>query len=341
MITKKILNTILLITIISCGQSQQNKKMTTTEYTQQDILELHKTVEHYEEETHYGVRVVAANCNFEILINDRKVFFINSNKIGSVINGAYAPINYGILKSGMQQITVRMLPPVIDRKTEIKHPKLGNSQLNIEIVADDFMEGVSTGEYSVFEWESPKEVKYVKAEGIDIPYFTQPNLPVYEHTDSFEVSVPYTIDGWSKSVNLLTNDTDELKALTEETVAIYEELRQNFQNKKRDKLANQLFNNERIMAQQIYHLEEDVKEQWNSYFEDYKQDNFKMMPLENFRLVFYGNGKMVGLEQIGPYNQWDSALFSKYVKKGKNSFSYGFYRFLLHRPKPNAKLEVI
>lgn len=332
---------LLWITCISCGQKNKEMAMITTEYTQQDILDLHKTVEHYEEETHYGVRIQSANCNFEILINDKKIFQTRKNEKGLVINGAYAPINYGILKSGKQQLTLRMLPPVMDRKTEIKYPTLGNAQLNIEIVADDFMEGESTGEYSIFEWESPKEMKYVKPNNKEIPYFTQPDLPIFEHTDTFEVEVPYNVIGWSKSVNLFTNDDDELKALTEEAVKVYEELRLNFQNGKKNKIANFIYEAEKLTAQQIYYSKKDVEEQWNNYFEDNKNKEFTMMPIENFRLVFYGNGRMIGLEQIGPKRQRASSLWSKYIQKDKSTYTYTFYGFLLHRPKPGAKLEVI
>lgn len=229
---KIFLYTVILATLVSCGQNNKINNMTTTKYTQQDILDLYKSVKHYEDEVHYGVRIKSANCNFQIHINDKKVFETRKNKIGSVINGAYAPINYGLLKSGLQQISIKMLPPVVDRKTEIKHLKLGNAQLDIEIVADDFIEGKSTGEYPIYEWESPKEVKFIKKEGIEMPYFTQPELPYFEHKDTFNAEVPFTINGWNESVVLFTNDTEKLKILTEEVITVFKELHQDFQNKK-------------------------------------------------------------------------------------------------------------
>ncbi|WP_299444369.1 hypothetical protein, partial [uncultured Aquimarina sp.] len=180
----------------------------------------------------------------------------------------YAPINYGILKSGIQQVTIKILPPVIDRKTEIKRPNLGNSQLDIEIVADDFIEGESTGEYSIYEWESPKEVKFIKSEGIEMPYFTEPELPIYEHKATFEAEIPYSIDGWSKSVKLFTDDKEELEVLTKEVIALYSELHKYIQNNKLNSLANLVFNKEKRVAQQFYHLEADSKENWDYYIED-------------------------------------------------------------------------
>ncbi|QCE43116.1 hypothetical protein [Psychroserpens sp. NJDZ02] len=340
MTNKTLIYILILITNISCNQSKEKDFMNTI-YTQQDILDLYKTVQHFEEEQHYGVRIKSANCNFEILINDKKVFFVNRNKIGSVINGAYAPINYGLLKSGNQKITIRILPAVQNRQTEIKYPTLQNAQLDIEIVADDFMDGESTGEYSIFEWESPKEIKFIESEGIEMPYFTQPDLPVFEHRDSFIAEIPFDIDGWNNSVNLITNDKEELKELTEEAVTIFKELHKNFQEKNLDKIANLVYQKEKRVAQQLYFKESDCRENWDYYTEDYKSDNFTMVPLENFKLVFFGNGKMIGLELNGPKFQWDSALYSKYIEKGNKGYSKTFYRFLLHRPKPGAPLEVI
>ncbi|MCF6350558.1 MAG: hypothetical protein L3J23_05945 [Flavobacteriaceae bacterium] len=336
---KLILYTIVL-TSLSCGPNNKTNNMT-AQYSQQDILDLYKTVQHYEEETHYGVRIRSANCNFEILINDKKVFQTNTSEVGLVINGAYAPINYGILKSGLQQITIRMLRPVIDSKTEIKEPTLANAQLDVEIVADDFTDGGPNGEYTIYEWESPKEVKFIKSEGIEMPYFTQPELTFFEHKDSFKADIPYTIVGWSESVNLYTTDPEKLKKLTEEVLTVFKELQQDFQNKKREKLANTFYNHEKRMAQQIYHSKEDVKKQWENYFKGYQHQDFKMMPLINFKLVFYGNGKMVTLEQIGPKYQWESSLWSRCIKKNSLYYSDSYYGFSLHRPKRGAKLELI
>lgn len=338
---RKIAYSLLLSTLISCGQTQQKQEMTTTQYTQQDILDLYKTVKHFEEETHYGVRIKSANCNFQILINDKKVFATRRNKIGSVINGGYAPINYGILKSGLQSITVRMLPPVVDRKTEIKHPTLGNAQLDIEIVADDFMEGESTGEYSIYEWESPKETKFIKTEGIEMPYFTQPELPFFEHKSTFEAEVPYALDGWNKSVTLYTDDKEELEELTKEVLTIFEKLKLNFQEKKLDNLADMVYNKEKLASQQFYLRQSGMKENWNNYIEDYRHKGFKMMPIDNFQLVFYGNGKLVTLEHIGTKYQGESSLWSNYIKGNETGYSKTFYGFLLHRPQPDSELEII
>ncbi len=329
---------IFFLGLYGCAQN------TTTTYTQQDILNLYQTVQHFDEETHYGVRVKSANCNFQILINDRIVFKTRKNEKGLVLNGAYAPINYGILKAGEQQITIKMLPPVIDKKTEEKYTELGNAQLEVEILADDFVDGKSTGEYGIYEWKSPTEMKHIPNRG-EIPYFTQPELPYYEHKDVFEAEyIEYDIPGWQNSVVIKPRNQQELEKLTKEVVAAYEELRLLMNNKDLDGMANKLYNSFKVESQQLYFDEFDIEEQWNKYIVPHSHNGFKMMPLENYKLVIYGNGKLVGLELKGPKYEGSPALWSQHnesteTKKYTNSIL--FYGFLLHRPTVFSKLEWI
>ena len=341
---KIILYALFLTTFSGCGQkNKKNNMQETVTFTQQDMLNLYKTVRHFDEETHYGVRIKSHSINFEILINGKKIFFTNSNKRGTVLNGAYAPINLGILKPGKQQITIRMLPAVVDRKLEVKHPKLyGNAYLEVEIIADDFMDGESTGEYPIYEWTCPTEIKYVKNHG-EVPVFIHPEAPYYEHTAVFEAEdVPYNIVGWGNSVIIKPQSKEELQELTKEVVVAYEELRQLFINKDFDGIANKRYNAEKRQSQQLYFIKEDCKEQWENYTKIKKEySNFKMMPIEKYKLVIYGNGKLVGLEHIGPMQEGDSVLWSEYQEEGKKAYTYGFYRFLLHRPTVNSKLEWI
>ena len=343
---KIILYALFLTTFSGCGQkNKKNNMQETVTFTQQDMLNLYKTVRHFDEETHYGVRVKSHSINLQILINDREVFSTRKNKKGMVMNGAYAPINYGIFKAGEQQITIRMLPAVVDRKSEVKHPKLyGNAYLEVEIVADDFIDGESTGEYPIYEWTCPTEIKYVKNHG-EVPVFIHPEAPYYEHTAVFEAEdVPYNIVGWENSIIIKPQSKEELQELTKEVVEVYEELRQLFINKELEKLADKTFNLIKMESQQLYFLKKDCNELWESYISPFKFIDFRMMSLENYELVVYGNGRLVGLELKGPKNEGASALWSRYNESTtdkKYTDTNLFYRFLLHRPTVNSKLEWI
>jgi hypothetical protein len=151
-----------LVFCTSCGQETKPETvMQTSDKTIQDFLDLYKTVTHYEVETRHWVKVTVANCNFEILVNDEKVHFYHDINYGGVINATYAPINPSIGKTGEQILKVRVFPG-LDRTIKGPKPILDNAQIKVSIVADDFMEGDSTGEYTIFHWESPTEKKFIK-----------------------------------------------------------------------------------------------------------------------------------------------------------------------------------
>jgi hypothetical protein len=65
-----------------------------------------------------------------------------------------------------------------------------------------------------------------------------------------------------------------------------------------------------------------------------------MQPIENFKLVFYGNGRLVALERTDLQYKGGSALLATYKnKEGAKRKSH--YHFVLHRPKRGGKLESI
>jgi hypothetical protein len=276
--------TAFIITCLACSQTQK-----TITHTEQDLLRLDSTVQRFKKEPRYGVRIKSANCNFVILINDRIVAAVRVAEKGFVMNGFYVPINYGILQPGEQEIKIKLLPPVVDRKTEIKRPTLGNAQVEVEVVVDTYIDGFpqAAEEEIVYFWKSPRAPKHIPGRK-KIPYFTQPDLPYYEHRDVFEAEdVPYSITGWQNSVNLETTNTEELKKLTQEVVAKYEELRELFSNKDIDGVANQLYGSMEVEAQQLYMDEFDIEKLWKGgYLEPYKLNDYEFKPIANYKLLW-------------------------------------------------------
>lgn len=285
------------------------------------------------------MKVTVANCNFEILVNDKKMHFYHDINYGGVINATYAPVNYAIAKSGEQTLKIRVFPG-IDGKTKTPKPILENAQIKVSIVADDFMEGESTGEYTIFNWESPTEKKFIKQYNKEIPYFTKPDLPYYEHTTVFEADVPYTVEKWENSQLLFTENAEQLEELTKEVVAAYTEMKDIFQKKDKERLAAVSYNKEKKIAQQMYFNKQKTEERWKDYVEGLDSEGFKVNPIQNFKLVFYGNGKVVGLENLDRVSYGESALSISYkLKNGKIRTSY--INQLFHRPKRGGKLESI
>lgn len=61
---------------------------------------------------------------------------------------------------------------------------------------------------------------------------------------------------------------------------------------------------------------------------------FDMLPLENYKMVFHGNGKMVVLIRI------DNEFRGESVIIGETEDNYNFYPIYLHRPKSGSPLEL-
>lgn len=73
---------------------------------------------------------------------------------------------------------------------------------------------------------------------------------------------------------------------------------------------------------------------WNNLFSDMSQ-NKKILALEKYKMIFYGNGKVVSLVRIDDEFRGESAII------GETEDNYNFYPIYLHRPKVGAPLEVI
>jgi hypothetical protein len=143
---------------------------------------------------------------------------------------------------------------------------------------------------------------------------------------------------------LFTEDAEHLEELTKEVVAAYTEMREIFQKKDTKRLAAVSYNKEKRIAQQLYYTKKKSPERWEvDYLDDFNAEEnigYTMEPIENFRLVFYGNGRLVALERTDIQYRGGSALLAKYKnKKGEKRKSH--YDFVLHRPKRGGKLESI
>jgi len=330
----------LFLSLISCGQEKKDSIiMTTTKINQQNIYALDKTVEHYEQEIHYGVIISVSNCSFEILVNDVKVVFYHDVEVGQVANGLYAPINQAIYSSGKQKISIRLYPG-LDKKTKKPNPTLGNSQLKIEIVSNVLKGGKSTEEETIFIWSAPLDPRENRKD--KIPWFSHPEMPYYEHNASFKAEVPYTVTNLENSQILITKDADSIKKLTEEVLLFYREMKTIYQKRDKNRLAEKVYEKEKIIAQQLYLTKDGVKNRWDDdYLDDFdskKIKNFIMEPIENYKLVFYGNGRLVTLERFDQKYRGESALMSSY-EEDEDEYN-NHYELLLHRQKRNGKLEL-
>jgi hypothetical protein len=117
-----------------------------------------------------------------------------------------------------------------------------------------------------------------------------------------------------------------------------------YQKKDKERLAGILYSKEKIVAQQFFFTKKKSLERWESNylinFNPNKRKELEMQPLENFKLVFYGNGRLVTLERTDLQYRGESALMSRYKEKD-DKYYRSYYYLVLHRPKRGGKLESI
>lgn len=306
MIKKGIVFLLILVSFIECSQTSNNNKM-----EKEKLLNLYKEIKIYDYNPIYWIDFRAIHCSYEILLNDMPIV---SNFKPSKTSGASIPLNSRILLGGQQKLTIRIYPNIKDNILE--------TSLTSET---KFSFDITFGEFG-----KEKVKDYHKVISFVTPDFSN-STPFYEKHIFFSAKIPYNLKGWQKSVDLTKEDKEKLKTEVEK---IYTEFASYYTNKNIEKLCNKYYNREKEIAQSLFlGKKSDSEELVRGIEEDLKED----MPfkLEKYELRFFGDGKVVGLIRVDFDYRGESALLFE------NDENYSHYSLLLHRPFPNAPLEVI
>lgn len=170
--------------------------------------------------------------------------------------------------------------------------------------------------------------------------FTFPEKKYYEENFIFDAHVPYRVADLEDSEVLVTNDTEKLKELEKEVVAKYNQIRNIYLNGTKDELADLYYEREKRYAQQMYLTPSEIKNRWDKeilFRTDPNINFFDLKPIENYKLVFYGKGKIVTLLKI---NNNQSSLWGGNKVKGEEDFYTMYFSIDLHRPKGSKELVV-
>lgn len=242
----------------------------------------------------------ASACLFEIRVNDYPVIHMNvEGQLASNI-----PINYAILKSGVQAISVTILPNVGDLEL---HPK-SEVKFSIQLfdVTDGFVFDQQFGEYHS-ETVSDKKI------------------PVIKHVSSFKADVPYQLDAWQNGKNL--KDIDDCRDKLE---AAYERISRMIQNKRFEEYGNLISKREENMATSMYLSEGESKARFDGLVEDFNS-GFVIKPVSKDAVMHLcADNKVAFLKKINGESalsleniQEEEELMldiSFYIPEGKNEF---------------------
>lgn len=254
---------------------------------------------------YYTVSFSSNGCNFRILINDVSVVDFFDSGAGT----GMAPINSSILKSGTQRLKVQLYPVKGHEEKGINSIR----PLDIFIKCKEY--GQRLSDYETVLSNPLAEV--------EMPVGT----PYFEYECTFEAKVPYVLQGWSNC-----KDLREEPNLEEQVIKKLNEFKLLFEKKKYDEITELMLYKQNGASYSIYRpIDEGLKEMAEMF--DKMRDRYnKVADIENYRIVFMGDGRLVYVENIMDRK---SALRLK-----KDGYKWPI-RVLLGKREGSDELEVI
>jgi len=340
----KLTHLILILCILSlqsCAQNQkqQQKQQDTTMTTAQAhqmMEDLYKTVQYNtkEDQILYSLKVFNGTCNYKIWVNDMPVYNMYKGARGELS----FTINGKILKAGKQTLKIRIYPYWNQEEQKWDDYLHTYAGLDVEISEMDWDPKTRKWDYyPVLTYQTPREGEETlqdKPRGFLFEEGKE-ELPYYEETVTFEAKVPYTLTGWSKSVNLKQENQEEL---FKEVEAYYLELIKNFEDQNIPVIAQKYYTKEKEIVQSLFLKEKEMKERWHEDFlSRAAHPTAKGDDLKNPYLSFSGNGKVISLLS----KPGGTKALQMIRKKDNGKKGYFTLDIFLHRPKPGAPLEMI
>ena len=305
---KKILF-IFIILLFNCHNTQNTGEMK----IQQIPLEKQIT---------YGISL-SMRVPYELYINDIKADY---DYVGGN-NGV--DINPYVLKNGKYKVKLRIFPAFKAGEKLIEFDDIEKSNISF----GSYIRNRETDEILNYE----DKLLPITAPTIDVPYFEQ----------EWEVEItelPYELEGWSKGQDLRKWDKKELE---KKVVAYYQKLWHILNNGEGERWTK--LTQKRINETAIFYYESEEENQKaikNNQQNIVKYCTNMMIPLEDYEMKLYAEGKLVCLErkthtkEFNNKSPLDIKGWSPLIRKGKKSGA-GYYNILLYLPIDSNEFVII
>ncbi len=320
------------------SEKQTQSMITTTQISIQDITSdniveaIHAKVQRYKEEPMYYLRIGKANCMIEVLVNDFPVY--KSYELSNLASPL--KINYSILKSGTQTVTVRMYPVGDLIKEEYEHgetiTQLGDaSAVSINVISIDKQGEMGLDdEEKVMSHRSPTK----DTEG---EVFAGSGLEFYEYKFDFQAEVPYDLseNSWGNAADLRTVKP---KYLEEEVLHYYQTFLNEYKKGNKDYIAKLYFESFLIESQTEYKNKKEITELWGEQLNLLNNPTIESQPIKNYEIVYYANGRIVFLRHKTKEELFYRNKCAGWVKFKKDGLERGrFFGLYLYSPKKDFK----
>lgn len=325
-------NTILILASLlifpSCKENNNIKTQKMSDLTSKNYVEkIINNIKHYHDEPMYQLLISNNWCSSEILVNDIPVY----KNFKEPLDGPTVDINNYIFKSGSQTVTVRLYP-VGQHEDE-----------NIDAFIAETEMSITVNEYNGRTEKDKEIVKYTTPLKKERNQYGQPQFEdigktYYEAIFTFEAKVPYEFNSLERGQDLSKWNKEKLE---QKVIAFYKNQWNIINKKKVDDYFSYLELKEKETCQSTYDTREDLQENLQAYLDPFTITTFKLEPLENYKLNFYGNGKIVCLELISleKIMRGKSALWGKY-KEGESTRAK-YRKYYLYIPEGEMELKIL
>ena len=260
---------------------------------------------------------------YELYINDIKA---DCDYVGA---NSGVDMNPYILKNGKYKVKLRIFPAFKAGEKLIASKDIKNSNISF----GSYIRNKETDEILNYE----DKLLPITAPTIDVPYFEQ----------EWEVEItdlPYELEGWSKGQDLRKWDKKELE---KKVVAYYQKLwhiLNNGEGERWTKLTQKRINETAIFYYESQEENQEAIKNNQQNIEKYCTNN--MIPLEDYEMKLYAEGKLVCLErkthtkEFNNKSPLDIKGWSPLIRKGKKSGA-GYYNVLLYLPQGSNEFVII
>ena len=306
---KKVYLLAIVILLFNCHNAQNTGEME----IQQIPLEKHITY----------IIALSMRVPYELYINDIKA---DCDYVGA---NSGVDMNPYILKNGKYKVKLRIFPAFKAGEKLIASKDIKNSNISF----GSYIRNKETDEILNYE----DKLLPITAPTIDVPYFEQ----------EWEVEItdlPYELEGWSKGQDLRKWDKKELE---KKVVAYYQKLWRILNNGEGEKYVEVWKKADQELFSYYYTTQERYLKLVENTIEDVEEYcKGTMIPLEDYEMKLYAEGKLVCLErkthtrEFNNHSPLDIKGWSPLISKGEKSGAAD-YPVKLYLPEGSNEFVII
>ncbi|WP_314269211.1 hypothetical protein [Capnocytophaga sputigena] len=304
----------VLVAFQSCSQPtpvNQNPNITADNL----VEEIAKQVKHYPSEKVYKIRYSNDNCYFDMFVDGIRAYRYPGR---GVVGSTAIEINELLFHSGKHTISYKMYPLYTleeEGVTTTQNTLVDDSYVALDVYSYN-LKDKNEGDIFYAKYGTPN-IAIKNAQGDTIYKFAGTGKTYYEGSFEVELDVPYQLHPpFATAQDLRKMDQ---KLLMTKLLAKYKEVWQIYKNRELDNIARLEFDNLKHYAISNYETKETIAEYWEVFYNIYKNNNtFEMQPLENYKLEFFADGKLVALMLDTKDNRFrgNTALWAKVDYEG-------------------------